>query len=191
MKNIFKILALTAVIAITSVSCELNRYPYNAIETSQAFASLKDATTFNNGLYASFRGVVYGLYMFSTDVQADLLNATLDYGNRNGFPHKWTPLLADDYTIRDTWRFQYAIISNINNFINNSTKFPVASPAEQATLDRYTGDAYLMRAYFYHSLVQRFAKDYNPATASTDLGVPLVLTFDLFLKPARSTVAQV
>jgi hypothetical protein len=191
MKNIIKILSLTAVIAFTSVSCELNRYPFNAIEQSQAFMTLKDATTLNNGLYASFRGVVYGLYMFSTDVQADLLNATLDYGNRNGFPHKWTPLLADDYTIRDTWRYQYSIITNINNVLNNSGKIAIASPAEQASMDKYLGEAYLMRAYFYHQLVLRFAKDYEPGTASTDLGVPIVLTFDITLRPARSTVEQV
>jgi hypothetical protein len=191
MKNIFKILSLTAVIAITSVSCELNKYPYNAIETSNAYMLLKDATAFNTGLYASFRGVVYGIYMFSTDVQADLLNATLDYGNRNGFPHKWTPFLADDYTIRDTWRYQYGIIANINNFISHDYVFPTTSTAEKASLDKYIGDAYFMRAYFYHSLVQRFANDYDPATASTDLGVPLVLTYDIFNKPARTTVQKV
>jgi hypothetical protein len=191
MKNIIKILSLTAVIAFTSVSCELNRYPYNAIEQSQAFMTLKDAGTFNNGLYASLRGVVYGLYMFSTDVQADLLNATLDYGNRNGFPHKWTPLLADDYTIRDTWRYQYSVITNINNLLNNAEKIPIANATEQTTMDKYLGEAYLMRAFLYHQLVQRFAKDYEPSTAATDLGVPLVLKFDITLRPARSTVEQV
>jgi hypothetical protein len=182
---------MTVVIAVISVSCELNRYPYSAIEQSQAFKTLKDAGTLNNGLYASFRGVVYGLYMFSTDVQADLLNATLDYGNRNGFPHKWTPFLADDYTIRDTWRYQYSAISNINNVIINSGSIPIASPAEQATMDKYLGEAYLMRAYFYHQLVLRFAKDYEPSSAATDPGVPIVLTFDPSLKPGRSTVQEV
>jgi len=191
MKNILKILSLTAVIALTSVSCELNRYPYSAIEQSHSFVTLRDAGSFNTGLYVSFRSAIYGLYMFSTDVQADLLNATLDYGNRNGFPHKWTPLLADDYTIRDTWRYQYAAISNINNLLNNAGQIPIASPAEQATMDKYLGEAYLMRAYFYHQLVLRFAKDYEPATAATDPGVPIVLTYDLFFKPLRSTVEQV
>lgn len=191
MKNIIKIVSLTAVIAITSVSCELNQYPYNAIEQTQAFQSMKDAATLNNGLYASFRGVVYGIYMFSTDVQADELNATLDYGNRNGFPHKWTPLLADDYTIRDTWRYQYSVITNINNVINNMGKIPIATPAEQLTMDSYLGEAYLMRAYLYHQLILRFAKDYEPSTAASDLGVPLVSTFDLFFRPGRSTVEQV
>jgi starch-binding outer membrane protein, SusD/RagB family len=191
MKNIIKIVSLTALIAIISVSCELNRYPYDAIETSQAFMTLKDAGTLNNGLYSNFRGRIYGLYMFSTDVQADLLNATLDYGNRNGFPHKWNGFLADDYTIRDTWRYQYNTIININNFLSNAPKIPITIAADQATMDKYLGEAYLMRAYLYHQLVQRFAKDYEPSTASSDLGVPIVLTFDVTVKPARSTVEQV
>ncbi len=191
MKNIIKILSLTAVIAFISVSCDLNRYPYDAIEQSQAFVTMKDAGTFNNGLYASLRARVYGLFMFSTDVQADQLNATLDYGNRNGFPHKWNGFLADDYTIRDTWRYQYNTITNINNILVNSSKIVITNPADQATMDKYMGEAYLMRAYLYHQLVQRFAKDYEPSTAASDPGVPIVLTFDITLKPARSTVDQV
>ncbi len=191
MKNIIKILSLTLVIAVTLVSCDLNRYPYDAIEQSQSFKTMKDAQTLNNGLYASLRARVYGLFMFSTDVQADQLNATLDYGNRNGFPHKWNGFLADDYTIRDTWRYQYNTITNINNVINNSNKIPIADTTEQATMDKYLGEAYLMRAYLYHQLIQRFAKDYEPATAATDPGVPLVLTFDIFDRPGRSTVDQI
>jgi hypothetical protein len=191
MKNIIKILSLTAVLAVASVSCDLNRYPYDSIEQSKAFMTIKDATTLNNGLYAGFRGVVYGLYQFSTDVQADLLNATLDYGNRNGFPHKWTPFLADDYTIRDTWRYQYNVIANANNVINNSGRITVTNHADSLSLKRYLGDAYLMRAYLYHQLILRFAKDYEPASAATDPGVPIVLTFDPSLKPARSTVQKV
>jgi hypothetical protein len=53
------------------------------------------------------------------------------------------------------------------------------------------GEAYLMRAYLYHQLILRFAKDYDPATAASDMGVPIVLTFDLTLKPGRSTIEQV
>jgi hypothetical protein len=152
---------------------------------------MKDAATLNNGLYSSLRARVYGLFMFSTDVQADQLNATLDYGNRNGFPHKWTPFLADDYTIRDTWRYQYNTITNINNVLNNSNKIPLTNATDTATMNKYLGEAYLMRAYLYHQLVQRFGKDYEPSTAASDPGVPIVLTFDLFLKPGRSTVEEV
>jgi hypothetical protein len=191
MKNKIKIMSLTIVMIVTMVSCDLNRYPYDSIEQSQSFQTLKDATTLNNGLYSMLRGRSYGLYMFSTDVQADLLNATLDYGNRNGFPHKWNGFLSDDYTIRDTWQNYYNALVNVNNVLNNSGKIVLTVAADQLTMDRYMGEAYFLRAYYYHQLIQRFAKDYEPSTATTDLGVPLVLNFDITVKPSRSTVDQV
>jgi hypothetical protein len=198
MKKYLKIMSLAVVIMTTILSCDLNKYPYDSIEQSQAFQSVKDATTFDNGLYAYLRGRVYGIYTFSTDVQADFLNATLDYGNRNGFPHKWNGFLADDYTIRDTWSGYYGALTNVNNFINNVdrikipyyyTSASVNSKADSALVSKYKGEAYLMRAFFYHQLVLRWAKAYDPATAAADLGVPLVLTFDITLRPARATVA--
>jgi hypothetical protein len=103
MKNIFRIWSLAAIVAASVTSCNLDRFPYDSIEQSQSFQTVKDATSLNNGLYSILKGRVYGIYMFSTDVQSDMLNATLDFGNRNGQPHKWTTFLADDYTIRDSW----------------------------------------------------------------------------------------
>lgn len=191
MKKIYNKLLLFLGVSLLAVSCDLERFPYDAIEQSQSFQTIKDATTMNNGLYATLRGRVYGLYMFSTDVQADLLNATLDFGNRNGFPHRWNGFLADDYTIRDTWRYYYDAISNINNILENSGKIAVSTQPDQALMDRYLGEAYFLRAYYYHQLVQRFAKDYEPSTAANELGVPLVLKFDIKLKPSRSSVEEV
>jgi len=58
-------------------------------------------------------------------------------------------------------------------------------------MNQYTGDAYLARAWYYHRLILRWAKPYETATANTDLGVPLVLKFNLTELPARATVAAV
>ena len=113
-RNIKKVI-LGLFLSISFIGCDdLKRFPYDAIEQSQSFQTVNDAATWNNGLYASFRGVLYGQYMFSTDVQADQLNATLDYGNRNGNPHRWEGFLADDYTVRDVWFGYYARISDLN-----------------------------------------------------------------------------
>lgn len=191
MKKYLKIMSLAVVILTTVSSCDLNKYPFDSIETSQAFKTVKDATTFDNGMYATLRGRLYGIFMFSTDVQADLLNATLDYGNRNGFPHKWTSFLADDYTIRDTWSYYYSALANVNNFLGNVDKI-IPGPKDDATLiPKYKGEAFLFRAYYYHQLILRFAKAYDPTTAATDPGVPLVLTFNPSLQPKRNTVAEV
>ncbi len=191
MKNIIKLTFLTAVLIITAVSCELDRYPFDQIEQSQAFRTVDDATSFRNGLYSDLRDRLNGIYMFSTDVQADMLNATLDFGNRNGFPHRWTGFLADDYTIRDVWRGYYSALVNVNSLINNINMIEAEDEDEQQTLDVYLGEAYLFRAYYYNQLVLRFAKDYEPSTAGTDLGVPLVLDFDVTLLPERATVEAV
>jgi hypothetical protein len=48
-----------------------------------------------------------------------------------------------------------------------------------------------LRALMYHDLVRQYAKSYTAATAATDLGVPIVLTYDPTNKPTRNTVQQV
>lgn len=188
--NILKYLTFVLVL-VTVFSCDLDKYPYNAIEQSQSFKTVNDAGTIRNGLYANLRGRVYGIYTFSTDVQADQLNATLDFGNRNGFPHRWEGFLDTDYTIRDIWQGYYSALVNVNNAIINMPKITPANDADAAKLNAYIGEAYLMRAYYYHQLILRWGKPYDPATAASDPGVPLVLTFDVTLKPARASVAQV
>ena len=191
MKKLVKYTILTALLISVVVSCELDRYPFNQIEQSQAFQTADDAVSLRNGLYSDLRGMLHGIYMYTTDLQADMLNATLDFGNRNGFPHRWTGFLADNYTIRDTWRGYYSNLVNVNNLINNIAQIDAEDADEQAALDVYLGEAHLLRAFYYHQLVLRFAKDYEPATAGTDLGVPLVLEFDVTLLPERATIEAV
>jgi starch-binding outer membrane protein, SusD/RagB family len=191
MKKIFKLILAAVILSVATVSCELEKFPYDQIEQTQAFQTMSDAATINNGMYAQMRSRIHGIFMFSTDVQADLLNATLDFGNRNGFPHRWEGFLAGDYTIRDTWQGYYSAMVNLNNIITNMGAIPTADATEKATLDRFIGEAHLMRAFYYHQLVQRWGKPYNAATAGSDLGVPLVLTFNPNDKPARATVQAV
>jgi hypothetical protein len=191
MKKYLKIMSLAVVLIATVSSCDLNKYPFDSIDTSQSFSSVKDATTLNTGLYANMRNRLYGLYMFTTDVQADLLNATLDYGNRNGFPHKWTSFLADDYTLSTVWAGYYYSLANVNNFLNNVDKIKTTTQADADLLKKYKGEAYFLRAYYYHQLILKWGKAYDPTTAATDPGVPLVLTFDITLMPKRNSVAEV
>ncbi len=191
MKKIIKLSFLIALAVFVTVSCDLNKYPYDQIEQSQAFKTVKDAAALRNGLYANLRGRLYGIYTQPMDIQADLLNATLDYGNRNGSLYRWADFLADDYTLRDYWSGIYASLVNVNNVINNIDNIDVTDAADQTLLDQYKGEAYFLRAYYYHQLVLRYAKDYEPSSASTDLGIPLVLTFDVTLLPERASIEDV
>lgn len=190
MKKIINIILGAAFFGLFTMSCEVERFPYDQIEQTQAFQNMTDAQTINNGMYAQLRNRVYGIYMFSTDVQADLFNASLDFGNRNGFPHRWEGFLSTDYTIRDTWQGYYSAMVNLNNILDNMGRIETDSDADAATLQMYLGEAYLLRAFYYHQLVIRWGKPYDAGTASTDLGVPLMLTYDPTSKPARATVQQ-
>jgi hypothetical protein len=47
-------------------------------------------------------------------------------------------------------------------------------PGDKSLKDAVKGEAYLTRAYGHFMLVNLFAKDYDPQTASSDLGIPYV-----------------
>jgi len=194
MKNISKFLVLALIFAFGTVSCEydLERFPEAQIEQSKAFETVADAQNFNRGLYNMLRGRLDGIYRFTTEVQADWLNATQDFGNRNGAPHRFdATFLAGDFSLRDIWLGYYQFVANINNFMDNIGRISPTTPAEAAEINQLTGEVHLMRAWVYHQLVIHWAVPFNDATAETDLGVPLVLTYDVTLRPARATVEAV
>ncbi len=183
-----KISPLIALLILLS-SCNLDKYPYDAIEQSQAFQTVKDATTFRNGLYSYIRNLSAGQYTYVTDFQSDLLNATTDFGNRGGLIYRWE-FVGSDYNLRDMWSSHYSAIANINVLLDNIDKIPTTTPAEADLIKQYKGEAYLMRAFCYYRLALRFAKDYEPSTATTDLGLPIVLTYDPNARPARATLKE-
>jgi starch-binding outer membrane protein, SusD/RagB family len=190
--HIIYTLATASLFTLGACTKELDKFPVDSIETSQSFKTIKDAKTWNSGLYGNLRGNLYGSFMFTQDVQGDQLNASLDYGNRNGNPHRWgQSFLAEDGALSGPWAAFYASINNINTAIIGFAGIPAATPAERAELDKYLGDGYLARAYYYSELIVRFAKPYTPATAATDPGVPLVLAPEINGKPARASVKQV
>lgn len=185
------ILYIIAFLSVTFTGCDLDYFPHDKIEQSQSFQTLKDAQSWNKGVYAYFRGRQSGIYTYTTDVQADQLNASLEFGNRNGQPHIWSSFYADDYSIRDIWRGYYGAISNANLIIENYPKMKLDKDGEKAELNRYMGDTYFVRAYYYSQLALFWSKAYNPSSADKDLSVPLQLNFDVNAQPARATLKQV
>jgi len=191
-KLLIKNTVLSFFVLSMAVSCkkQLDLNPYDSIALSQGFSTVLDGTSWDNGFYSSLRNNTYGIFTITQDVQADQLDASLDYGNRNGAPYQWITFLSDDYSISGVWSSYYNALANINECIANFKNITLNTAADTAKLNQYYGDAYLLRAYYYLELVLRWAKPYEPATASTDLGVPLVLTYDIEDKPARATVKE-
>ncbi|MDM1555688.1 RagB/SusD family nutrient uptake outer membrane protein [Chryseobacterium indologenes] len=99
----------------------------------------------------------------------------------------WKDTGYDSNTGEYPWVRFYSVIFYLNQIINEGSKTMAESPEKQQIL----GEAYALRAYSYFDLVNLYGKQYNPATASTDKGVPISLEIDVeaVLKP--STVQQV
>lgn len=182
---------LLASVALAACSKKLDRAPFSQLPLEEAFTTIKQAQSWNYGLYSQLKARSYGIYTYTTDVQADQLNASLIYGNRNGSPHRWNDFLSGDYSIRDIWAGYYASINNVNIAVAGLDNIKPVTQAETDSLKKYKGDAHLARAYFYHRLVLRWAKAYEPGTAATDLAIPLVLKYDTYGQPERATVKAV
>jgi tetratricopeptide (TPR) repeat protein len=62
--------------------------------------------------------------------------------------------------------------------------------SQQDLYNQIKGTALFLRSYQFYSLVQTFAKPYDPVTSATDPGIPLRLTSDLNIKSTRASVQQ-
>ena len=190
MKNILKT-TLVAAMALLIASCELDLTPSTSISQQDAFKSISDAAKFDNGLAHRYRACFYGIFSLTNEVQSEYFNASVDFGNRQGQPHRSDDnFTADEYNMRDIWQYSYLLVVNINNLLENIEKIELSAD-EQAEANIYKGNAHFYRASIMHELVRRYAPMYNPSSASSDLGVPVITSIDLGLKPARNTVAEV
>lgn len=191
MKTLHKITTSLLCLCIAVSSCDLERLPYSGIDTNSAFASYKDAKAWHEGIYSKLRASNGAIYALPQDIQADQLNATLEYGNNYGDFQRWTTLLSSNYAIQNVWAQYYSTLANINLTLEKFSNTSFADSSQNALLQQYKGEWLLTRAHLYNELMIRWAKAYNPATAASDLGVPLLLSFNLQGKPSRATSQEV
>lgn len=187
----FKYIITGLLMASLIQSCDLDKFPANSIEQSQSFQSVSDAEKWTNNFYAQLRGRIYGTFTVATDVQSDLLNATSEFGNNYGAVHRWAAEFnSDNYEIRDVWQGYYAALKNVNLSIEKFPTIPIANETEKTKLNQYLGEAHLTRAYYFLNLALRYCKPYSNSAANSDLGIPLVLKYDLTAMPNRATLKE-
>lgn len=188
-KYIYQAMLCSAVAMTALSSCELDQYPETSLPTERSWQTVADATNFNVGLLSSLRAVTGGSKAYITEVQSDLFNGRTGLAQLNRY-HQWT------FTSSDTegdiiWSSNYSLITDANNIINNIDNVAVEEGSEdETTLRHYKGAAYFARAYAYANLVVRYCNNYDPATAETTLGLPLVTEVDVNARPGRANLAQ-
>lgn len=174
-------------------SCDLNLTPTTAITYEDGTLVLltdRDVAEFQNGVIASYRGLHYGSHWQTVEVMSECFNATIDFGNNYGFVHRLGDgfLASDDYTT-GIWAAHYSAIKNYNIAIQQCSM--VEDEALLPSANVLKGMALFCRASSYLTLARAFSADYDPATASTELSVPLILVYDQLEKPVRATLAEV
>jgi hypothetical protein len=186
MKYFMKIstLALIGVSLLSSCSKQfLDLKPPSEIPTADAITDENSMQTAVIGMYASLRAVDF--FGRSIPLDGDLLadNVYIDPSNNSNryiqeFTYTYIPLTGD---VQNTWAEAYNTILRANNIIN-------ADIASSPKSDQLKGEALTIRALAYFELLKFYAKPFQTDPGSP--GVPLVLTYNAFLKPARNTVAE-
>lgn len=174
-------------------SCDLNLTPTTSITYEEGTCVLltkRDIAEFQNGVLASYRGLHYGSHYQTVEVMTECFNATVDFGNNYGFPHRLGSgfLASDDYTT-GIWAAHYTAIKNYNIAIEQCAM--VEDEALLPATNVLRGMALFCRASSYLTLARAFSADYDPATADKELAVPLILKYDQLEKPVRATLKEV
>lgn len=179
----------------TLTSCHLDVAPTSYVEATDSNNAIHNDLELNamrNGIYSSFRSTFYGVNSQPSEVMCDGFNAASGYGNNYGGIHRTdVTFTSSDYDTKDLWESMYSAIKDYNIFISSAQNYGKANAESQAAANYYAGEALCFRAYSYMELVRHFAKAYNSTSASSDLGVPLVLAYNQLEKPHRATVAKV
>ena len=192
MKNIFGKIITVAAASLALVSCDLNLFPEASVVYTKGdviLASEDDITASHNAVYLYFRAGVGGFYNTLEELMFDGFNATLDYGNNYGAIHRTDDTFtASDQDIESYWSRFYLSMKNYNVTIEAAEN--VSDDLKDAA-HFLKGEAMVARAYSYLQLARHFGKDYDPATADTDLCVPLITVYDQNKAPKRATVKEV
>lgn len=182
---------LISIGGLAFASCDMDKYPYDKIPTDESLQTASDFNNFRNGFYAYLRSQYTGGYVLQPEIQADGLNAVIDYSNSYGAWYRW------QFTAEDggQWSTFYNLISNCNFIIEGAKQLlPTFTAEDQVITKRAVGDAYFMRALSYNQLALRFCPAYNASTAGGDWGVALVTkyapTSNSSTYPARATLAE-
>jgi hypothetical protein len=135
-------------------------------------------------------------YMLLTEFMSDNVD---DYGKNNPYTDRfidqvyaWQDVTeTDNEDSENVWGNSYLAIAAANESLAAIETLQQENPSENFDAER--AEALLCRAYNHFILVNLFCQAYDPATASTELGIPYMEEPETTLNPKypRGTVAEV
>lgn len=186
MKKYSAIILVGLVFLVSCKKKELDLFPYNQVETAQAFKTPADAQLAINGMYFGLRnsGSYYsGTWSIIGDVMADNLITNMSGPGRGTLKtyQNW------QYTSAGTYGFfgaAYTMARRSNAIMENIDKIVGGTPSFVANAK---GEALAIRGMVYFDLARSYAK--TPLNVSAgDSMLPYVTTSDPTIFPSRETI---
>lgn len=179
---------LIASLSVGTFSCSLDISQREKLGSGD-ISSVKDIDGLALSIYAKARPAFMGEQLMWFDYMSDILNETSNSGNRGGFFYRWT-LISSHADVMTIWTDIYSAISHANFLLSKVDEVMANNTGAEDTelLKQYKGEAYLWRAILHRQLALRYCKDYEPATAASDRGIPIMDSYSLYAKPSRGTL---
>lgn len=197
MKKQFKYILCLTMCGVLATSCRrslLDPVPETSITDATSFDTPDRIQNQVRSIYQALKnGNFYGgRYVVYGDIRADdFLNETSN--NVTGYDvYNLNPTNSSQNTVKNLWSQAYFTINLANLFIDGMAE-KGAAVVGQTLANNYLGEARLIRALCYYSLLQYYARPYADGNGSKP-GLPLRLTGIKgpgFSDLARSTVAEV
>lgn len=168
---------LFCIMCISTLSCKkfLATYSQNNsfIETASDLDELLVGDAYIEQYYTSSPDMLYSM---DDDVKVSAPSSGNKMAMYTGF-HYWQaqPRMNSEGQLTNTdayFNLLYNRIARINTILHNVTLLREKGQPEK-TLNRISGEARFLRAFYYFILVNCYGKPYKPATAANDFGVPL------------------
>jgi len=171
---------------------ELNIEPETTISDADIFKSPARIEGLVNGIYKALKGAsLYGgrILLYQDARGEDFINITAN--NYTGYESWNNSYSSGSNDVNNLWSQAYTTINNANILIDGLAANPGIVSTQKAS--EYIGEAKLLRALAYYTLIVSFGQPYNK-DAGASKGVPLRLKAENGPENnnlARSTVAQV
>ncbi len=190
-KYIIKSLFCSAIALSALSSCEMDQFPTDSLTDDTSMQTYNDAQSQYKGLLAELRGAVGGANAYISDVQSDLFNQRQTSAVLSKVQN-WS-FTGTQFDGDVVYSNNYSVIKQANFILGNIGKIEADSSLtdyRRAYLENIKASAYFARAFAYSNLILRYCKDYEPETAATELGMPIVEEINSEYRPARATLQE-
>lgn len=194
--KLLKTFILASALTASFASCDMDKYPYDAIPVDNAIQTLSDCEKLRNGMYRDLRIISFATNSLASDFQADQFIPASYWGNQYGSQYRWEATAADG-SFSTVYNNGYVTIAQCNMLIAGCQQLlnrNNLNATDEAAAKNFLGEAYLVRAFAYEMLAERFCALYNQESAASTMGLSLVTEYkpsaDNSTFPGRSNLAD-